>query len=532
MKRTIQILLLCLVATTVLAQSTTTRRLHITTNPKGLFLINLQVYPTAELSGYSYFKGSPIITMKSDTTGIDVQVPVGAGIYMNIGFSGYNAGNGNFNPGDMNNYVIESWKDNGEPVSLRQNGFNFLWVMPDHDADLVGTFVYDPGVPGQGEQPMMGGWDPETGTLINDAESDNPSGVSSVDRSKVLRYIRVGSYWGASKKTLSFSPSSYPNCSFFDASRTDAPSVSCRYSGSQPCSLTDVVLPATVTSIESYHFRDVPLQTLTLYALTPPSMGFTDCPDMVVRVPAEVVPIYKAHAQWGRFTIVPIDGDYVNLSVQLMATPDSATIARYKNMYLDLTNIESGTTRTMLVNSRNVYDFRYLPTNTAYHAVLRTAKGSEIARIDNIYIGKDNKTVTFGPLKTPHTLEVTLTANGQPVGEAMYSNTWYTTDGEFIARGTTLSSVLDGEQVRYSLDIDQSLAMQYMVPAAADITVGQQADHIVLPLQPIAEKEVSFLVTDSLTHQGIHLQRQCHHHRVTALRSWRPRHHHYAHHGQ
>ena len=33
MKRTIQILLLCLVATTVLAQSTTTRRLHITTNP-------------------------------------------------------------------------------------------------------------------------------------------------------------------------------------------------------------------------------------------------------------------------------------------------------------------------------------------------------------------------------------------------------------------------------------------------------------------------------------------------------------------
>lgn len=503
MKRTIQILLLCLVATTVMAQSTTTRRLHITTNPKGLFLINLQVYPTAELNSYDRFIGNPIITMKSDTTGIDVQVPVGAGIYMSIELSGYNAGNGNFNPGDMNNYVIESWKDNGETVTLRQSRYNFLWVMPDHDADLVGTFVYDPGVPGQGEQPMMGGWDPETGTLINDAESDNPSGVSSVDRSKVLRYIRVGSYWGASKKTLSFSPSSYPNCSFFDASRTDAPSVSCRYSGSQSCSLTDVVLPATVTSIESYHFRDVPLQTLTLYALTPPSMGFTDCPDMVVRVPAEVVPIYKAHAQWGRFTIVPIDGDYVNLSVQLMATPDSATIARYKNMYLDLTNIESGTTRTMLVNSRNVYDFRYLPTNTAYHAVLRTDKGSEIAHIDNIYIGKDNKTVTFGPLKTPHTLEVTLTANGQPVGEEMYSNTWYTTDGEFIARGTTLSSVLDGEQVRYSLDIDQSLAMQYMVPAAADITVGQQADHIVLPLQLIAEKEVSFLVTDSLTHQGI-----------------------------
>ena len=256
MKRTIQILLLCLVATTVLAQSTTTRRLHITTNPKGLFLINLQVYPTAELNSYDRFIGNPIITMKSDTTGIDVQVPVGAGIYMSIELSGYNAGNGNFNPGDMNNYAIESWKDNGETVTLRQSRYNFLWVMPDHDADLVGTFVYDPGVPGQGEQPMMGGWDPETGTLINDAESDNPSGVSSVDRSKVLRYIRVGSYWGASKKTLSFSPSSYPNCSFFDASRTDAPSVSCRYSGSQSCSLTDVVLPATVTSIESYHFRE------------------------------------------------------------------------------------------------------------------------------------------------------------------------------------------------------------------------------------------------------------------------------------
>lgn len=497
MKRTIQILLLCLLATTVLAQSNT-RRLHITTIPKGMFLIDLKVYPTAELNNYSNFRGEPIITMTSDTTGIDVQVPVGAGIYMSIGFNGYNRPN-------INNYVLESWKDNGETVALRQNGFSFLWVMPDHDADLVGTFVYDPGVPGQGEQPMMGGWDPETGTLINDAESGTPSGVSGVDRSKVLRYIRVGNYWGSSNKRLYFDPSSYPNCSFFDASRTNAQRVSCSYSSSNTCSLTDVVLPATVTSFSRNDFDGVPLQTLTLYALTPPAISSYDWLDIIVRVPAEVVPIYKAHEQWGRFNIVPIEGDYVNLSVQLMATPDSATIAQYKNMYLDLINIESGTTRTMLVNSRNVYEFRYLPTNTAYHAVLRTATGSEIARIGNIYLGKDNKTVTFGPLKTPRKMMFSLLgSDNQTVDEALYTTTWFKADGTYLKRGNTIDNVLDGQKLLIMPLIGPELAMLYAQPDTVRYTVGEDDDYhlqLILPVQPVTT--ATFTAVDSLTHLPI-----------------------------
>ncbi|MBO4810581.1 MAG: chitobiase/beta-hexosaminidase C-terminal domain-containing protein [Prevotella sp.] len=497
MKRIIQILLLCLVATTAVAQSTATRRLRITTQPRGMFFVTLKVYPTAELKGYDSFMGDPIITMKSDTTGIDVQVPVEAGIYMTVGFDGYNRPN-------INNYVLESWTDNGEPVLLRQKGFNFLWMMPDHDADLVGTFVFNPAAPGQDEQPMMGCWDPETGTIINDAESDSPQGLSGVDRSKVLRYIRVGNYWGASKKKLSFSVSPYPNCTFFDASRTDAPRVEITYSGSEPCALTDVVLPATITSIERLDFWDVPLQTLTLYALTPPDMSFTNCPDMIVRVPAEAVPIYQAHPQWSSFTIVAMDADYVNLGVQFMATPDSATLAHYKGMSLVLTNKTSGQTRRYVLNGQlNEYEFRYLTTRSTYKVQLLNYRDEVVAEMDNIYLGEDSKTVTFDHLRRPHQLVVSVSDGTATIGETHYEVTWRNGNGEYLKKGNELDNVLEEERVSYELHLDNSLAMHYQTPAEAAIVVGEQPDRIEVTLHPIPLTTVTVSAVDSVAHHVI-----------------------------
>ena len=510
MKRYIQILLLCLVCATAMAQSTTTHRLRVTTMPDKLFIVTLQVYPTAELYGSNSFTGNSILAVRSDTTNIDVQVPEGAGVQLLVRFQGYNAGNDNFNPGNMDNYTPESWTANGTTTEVRQvSSEKFLWVMPDHDVDLVGTFAYNPANPGEGEQPAMGGWEPETGTLINDAQNDyyEPLGFTNADRANVLRYIRSGSYW-ASNRSLSFRGYNYPNCTLFDASRTNATRVSSSYDNAEQCSLTDVVLPATLTTISSGDFRYAKLQTITIFATTPPriqSSYLTDNPDAVVRVPADAVPIYKSTDRWKDYTIVAIDEDYANLTVQLMQTPDSATIARYKNMYLDLTNIESGTTRSMLVNSRNAYEFRYLPTNTAYNAVLRTATGSEIARIGNIYLGKEHKSVTFSELKMPRRLALTLLgSDSQPIDEALYTTTWMKADGTYLKRGNTIDNVLDGQQLRIMAKIGPELAMQYAQPDTVSYTVGQDADYhlqLLLPVQPVTT--VTFTAVDSLTHRPI-----------------------------
>ncbi len=513
MKKIINIFLLYLLATTTaVAQSTATHRLRVKTMPQGLFFTTLQVYETSQ------FTGSPLMALRNDTTDIDVQVPAGAGVQLRIQVP-------NRDDDNYNNYTLAGWKANGILTELEEYKYaqgTFLWEMPDYDVELVGTFDYTPANPDESQQPAMGSWDPETGTLIIDGSSDSryPLGFNyNDDRTKVLRYIRAGNYWTGNNKTVSFSAGNFPNCIFWDASRTNAASASCRFSNDNYTAVTEAVLPATITALEVDAFRHTRLQVLTLFAMTPPVNGasvrnyqtnqyewktaFPDCPDMTVRVPAEAVSLYQADEHWKDYNIVAMADDYVNLTVKLMEEADAATIAKYKNMSLVLTNKASGMKRRFVLTDRADYEFRYLTTNTTYSVLLLNSYDNEVARIDNIYLAEESKTVTLPPLRGVHTLEVTLTANGQPVGEALYSNTWYTASGEFIARGTVLPSVLDGEQLRYSLDIDQSLAMTYMVPAAADITVGQQADNIVLPLQPIVEKEVSFLVTDSLTQQGI-----------------------------
>ena len=513
MKKIFNIFLLCLLATTTaVAQSSATHRLRVSTLPQDIFFTTLRVYETNE------FTGSPLMSVCNDTTDIDVQVPAGAGIQLRIQVP--NSSDDNFN-----NYTLAGWKANGVLTELEYYMYaqgTFLWEMPDYDVELVGAFDYTPANPDESQQPAMGSWDPETGTLIIDGSSDSryPLGFNyNNDHTKVLRYIRAGNYWSGNNKTVSFNSVNFPNCIFWDASRTNAASASCRFNNDNYTPVTEAVLPATITALEADAFRHTRLQVLTIFAMTPPVNGasvrnyqtnqyewhtaFPDCPDMTVRVPAEAVSLYQADEHWKDYNIVAMADDYVNLTVKLMEEADAATIAKYKNMSLVLTNKASGVKRRFVLTDRADYEFRYLTTNTTYSVVLLNSYDNEVARIDNIYLAEESKTVTLPQLLGVHNLQLTLTVGGQPLGEAMYAVTWLDGNGNFVARGPRLSGVLDGDRLHYTLQMDQSLAMTYMMPADADITVGQLPDAIVLPLQPIEERDMTFLVVDSLTNQGI-----------------------------
>lgn len=513
------LLLLCLLmATTAMAQSGATYRLRVNTLPQDIFFTTIQVYETAETNKYGNFTGNRILQMRNDTTDIDIQVPAGAGIQLNVSTN---------NGASYTTYKLVDWRANGLVTEIRANdeyGRIIYWTMPDHDVDLLGTYEFVPENPGESQQPVLGSWDPETGTLIVEGRSGRmPPGFTNNEenRAKVLRYIRISDGYANNGISLG---TDYPNRVYADLSRTNCTYVTCKgsWDGSVKNKIVEIVLPATITQFEPDAFKGTELQTMILYALTPPACGkyiwnsetnrydlwgtpFPDCPNMVVRVPAEAVSLYQADEHWSAFNIVAMDADYVNLTVQLMANPVASTIAKYKNMSLVLTDKKSGQTRRYIIDQRNEYEFRYLPTNSTYDVVLCTTESNEIARIDNIYLDKENKTVTFDELKTPRTLTLSLLgSDSQPVDEELYTITWMKGDGTYLKRGNTMENVIDDQHLLILPTIGAELAKLYAQPDTVSYTVGQDADYniaLLLPVQPVTT--ATFTAIDSLTHRPI-----------------------------
>ena len=519
MKKIFTILTMCLLAlTAAYAQDAATYHLKVRVEPSVSLLFTMKCYdPSAQINNNGYFYGgTELFYLKSDTLDVvDVELPVDAGI--TIWVTAYGSSNGHFE--------LIDWRDAGTVADVyrRNNGNMYQFRMPDHDVDLVGTFEYVPNPPGEGENPAMGSWDPETGTLILEGSSEYwPIGYNhNTDKEKVLRFIRVSNALGNS--TRNFNHTYYPNCTVIDYSHTNAPSVTCMDSREGITTpVVEAILPATVTYFDADAFKNTHLQTLVLYALTPPELrgrkwnseikeyewatSFPDSPDMVVRVPAEAVPLYQADEHWKEFTIVPMEDLYVNLTVQLMTTPVAATLAQYKDMSLLLTDKKSGQTRRYLLSGQNnSYEFRYLPVNSTFKVQLLNGYGAEVAMLDNVFVGEESRTVTFDNLRRPHQLVLNVSDGTSFVDQALYEVTWFNGEGNYVSRGYVLNDALDGERLTYAIHLDRSLAMLYTTPNDTLITVGAegQADNIVVTLQPISKTTATFTLIDSQTNLGI-----------------------------
>ena len=523
MKKLFSICLMCLMALAAQAQDTPTRRLQVKTLPDSVFVFWVS-YSVRTMSPDGYYI-SQTYGWRSDTIAIDLQIPVGTEVSINVNNTAVNYA---YHGSTMGDYQLVDWKENGEVTESVRLGSNsstsyFKYVMPDYDVELVGTFEYNPAPPK--DQPGQNGWYPETGTLVLDYSSlmyttAFPTGFTRDDYDKVLRVI-FGSW------CTNISPSQltdFPNCTFADYSRTAIEKCTSYSDHWYNTAVNEMVLPATMKEITGSNFREISLTTLTCYALTPPTMTpyyqttwnsatssyitdtimpFALCPDMVVRVPADVVPLYQRADYWKNFTILPIDEDYVNLTVNLMATPDERKLSQYKNMHLELTSNHTGVVRSMLVNGRNSYEFRYLPTNTSYDLVLRSQTGAEVATYENVFLGEENKTLTFDYLKTPRKLTLSLTAEGKAVEGQLYTNTWLNDKKAYLGRGPELTNVFEGQKVSFFVELSRELAMQYMQPDTVVFVVGEQPDDIVVELQKLPMTDVTFNIVDSRTRQGI-----------------------------
>ena len=493
MKRLFNIFLMALLTLTALAQEAETHRLRVKMLPEGAFSVNFTI------NGQKYDNSTNPV--------IEAQVPTGQRVDIY-----YSANHGNYSV-----YVLKQLTENGLIVDVETSNSHIYYTMPDKDVELVGFFEYDP--QGPTYQPGGGRWEPETGTIICDNGSyssynNNPDGFNyNEDKEKVTTYI-VGNI----SDRFYYSCSNFPNCVMLDLSRTTITSMSVSGSSSE---LKEVILPSTYKEFYKESMKGVQLQTLICYAMTPPNVYgstqynsvtkereyieqqvFFDCPDMVVRVPAEAVPLYKAANGWKDFTIVPIEEGYANLSVSLMAQPNNETLKLYKDMMLLLTNLGTGQQRRLLITGRNSYEFRYLPQKSNYSVSLQDNRGSEAARIDNIFVGEQNQMVTMGELKLPRRLTLTLTADGKAADENDFTTTWLTPSGSYLTSGTTLDNVFDGQQLLCLTTLGSNLAKDYQQPDTLLITINAPYD-ITLPLERLKMIPATFTVVDSLTHQGI-----------------------------
>ena len=513
MKKFISICLLCLIALSVTAQTTATRRLRVKTKPEGKFITKAYWSKRDEVTGRWVDHGQ-----RSDTIDIDLQVPVGQRFYISVGTD--------TDVRDLPNYYKGSWTINGDtqPAKFTNGYLSFEYTMPDYDVDIEGYFEYDP-TPPAAEQPGYGAWYPDEGLLIEDYYGYPQGFNSSDDGPKVKKYILarkdIDQYSGARVSLNSFS-----NLEVWDLSRSNATKAEATlyYNSNEPrptTTLQEVLLPATIKELKRNAFQCSNLQTLVLYAMTPPTNGdlyynrttgeyewvtaFPDCQNMTVRVPEAAIPLYKADEHWNIYNILAIESDYANITVNMLAKEDATQLAKYKGMYLDLTSQQSGITQTLLVDERNTYEFRYLPINATYDVVLRSHSGAEVGKIANVYIEKDSKTVTFESLRNTHTIQLCLAADGQPVDELLYSNVWLNSEKTFLKRGNTLNNTLDNETVKSVLTFERELAMKYELPDTFDIVVAPDgsSDKTVIELQPLSTTTIHVAVVDSLTKNGI-----------------------------
>lgn len=68
--------------------------------------------------------------------------------------------------------------------------------------------------------------------------------------------------------------------------------------------LTDITIPASVTSIESQAFGGSSLKTVTCNAATPPALdafAFDNYETILLQVPEDSYALYKSHDAWGQF---------------------------------------------------------------------------------------------------------------------------------------------------------------------------------------------------------------------------------------
>ena len=395
------------------------------------------------------------------------------------------------------NYVFKHWEYQGQVVSTDRN-YNF--TMPDVNAELVAVFEYNPTSP---QDPGTNSWNAETGELIMDAfEQGNLSSaiydVTGGNTNSVQTLIvngQVSNYDIGNMASYPFSVVDFSRC----AGATSVPS----WSFENNSTLTSISLPSSITNIGYYAFSGCSsLTSVSCYATVPPTLGtnvFNGIKEqLVVFVPATSIDLYQEATGWKDLTILPLSSQVNALEVNLPAGSDDG---RFKNMFIELVNTNSGQRMRYVISDRTAYTFQNLMHNTKWNVYVKNATGQVLGQMENIEMQTNDRSVTFQSLIEPQTIKaVVKTPDGTDVSGQM-AFTWMTADGTYLAQGASVSGILpiDDAAVILRATLPQALAMQYQLLSDTTFVVQTSGNTITQTLAALPTAKLTGTVRDVLT---------------------------------
>lgn len=392
------------------------------------------------------------------------------------------------------NYQFEGWKQ-GDKLLSTEGVYSF--VMGKEDVSITGLFHFNPANPGN---PGANHWDAETGELIIDDFTPG-SIMNAVDQ------VTGGSnnYGKVSMVIISGQMNSHDfgivdrlnNCTLIDLSRTGGYTEIPPYAFDNT-NLSTAILPACTEKIGYHAFGNCKnLTDISCYAITPPiadERAFEGIAEnAVIRVLSSSIPLYAEAAVWKDFTILPLTEDVRTLEVNLPVGSEST----YKNMTIELQNLQNGQKQRYVVSDRITYTFNGLLKNCTYNVYLKTPADVVLGQIEKIEIKEENQSVTFSSLLT--LLDVNLkvqTPDGTDVTDQTQV-TWLNDQQTYLSQGSSLKAQTAGTKLNYRIVLNQNLGMQYVTPENQTYSVKEEENQLVYTLIPIEMLTVSGLVKNA-----------------------------------
>ena len=396
-----------------------------------------------------------------------------------------------------NNYQFKHWEYQGKIVSTDNR---YYYTMPDVNVELVAVFEYNPASP---QDPGTNSWNAETGELIMDAfQQGNLSNaiynVTGGNTDKVQSLIvngEISNYDIGNMEGYNFSVIDFSRC----AGATYVPS----WSFENNTTLTSISLPSSINRIGYYSFYNCEsLTSVSCYATVPPTLesyvfeGIKD--NLVIFVPAESIDLYQEANGWKDMTILPLQSQVNALEVNLPAGSDDG---RFKNMFIELVNANSGQRMRYVISDRTAYTFQNLMHDTKWNVYVKNAAGQVLGQMENIEMKTSDRSVTFSSLVEPQTIKaVVLAPDGTDI-TGQLSFTWMNADGTYLGQGTSVSGILpiDDAAVILRATLPQALAMQYQLLSDTTFVVQTSGNTITQILVALPTAKLTGTVRDVLT---------------------------------
>ena len=377
-------------------------------------------------------------------------------------------------------------------------------TMPANDVTLYGVFEYVPESP---SNPGKNSWDDYLReVIVDDFTPGNVTGAiydvigGSGNKSQVEQIIVAGVVTSNDMQLAN----QFTNCTYLDLSRTTGVSSVPNYCFSGRDKLVEIILPASITAIQSYAFNNCSaLQSLVCHAEVPPTLGsnvFAGTPEtMVVYVPESSVDLYKEADGWKNMKIEKIQSNIHSVQLSL---PANCSDGRYKNMTIELINMNSGQKYKYVVTDRLNYIFNNLVRRSMFNAYLKNNAGIILAEINDIYVNESDLFLTFQDPKSIQTVKLRVNAGGKDATKDCKVR-WFDTNGNYLSEGASLAGQVEGHAVKASVTLPQQLAMQYYLPNDSVYEVKASDNELVVMLKALPTLKLRGKITDSKTNESL-----------------------------